>query len=519
MRRIFEYDIKGVPETRSRGPAAPFHLVSTGQLSVPRTRPLGGLRAGSPVQFYVVGVSIMKKTKSSRSLAARMGIALLLGCIAGLFFMWLRETLNATGNAALWNTINNILFQDITAEGAANAIGLFYIIGQMFIRALQLVIVPMVFTSIALAIGAISDTRTLGRISFKTLCWFLLCSFFALLLAATVGLLLFKAGLFTTSIGSMQASTGASGSNPLNVILDIVPSNITTAFSSNTAVLAVVFIAAAVGLCITAVGEDRCLTLTKLFNEVNNLCVVFLNFVVSKVGPLAIFVLLTRTFATYGIDYLRPAAFYMLTTVALLLVYLVFGYALIIRLGAKLDPIPFIKKISKVALFGFSTSSSAAALPLNMETTSQELGVDESVASFVLPLGMTVNMNGTAIMQVVATLFVAGCGGYDVTPLSLLVIMALALIASAGTPAAPGAGAIILFTILSGVGMTNDSALMAYSLILAINRPIEMLCTSLNVVGDSCTCLYVAKSENLLNEEVYNANLHELAAPATAETA
>ena len=175
--------------------------------------------------------------------------------------------------------------------------------------------------------------------------------------------------------------------------------------------------------------------------------------------------------------------------------------------------------MTAVALFGFSTSSSAAALPLNMETTSQELGVDESVASFVLPLGMTVNMNGTAIMQVVATLFVAGCGGYDVTPFSLLVIMALALIASAGTPAAPGAGAIILFTILSGVGMTNDSALMAYSLILAINRPIEMLCTSLNVVGDSCTCLYVAKSENLLNEEVYNANLHELAAPATAETA
>lgn len=432
--------------------------------------------------------------------------------------MWLRETLNASGNAALWGTINNILFQDITAEGASNAIGLFYIIGQMFIRALQLVIVPMVFTSIALAIGTISDTRTLGRISFKTLCWFMLCSLFALVLAATVGLWLFEAGLFTTSIGSLQASTGASGSNPLNVILNIVPSNITTAFGNNTAVLAVVFIAAAVGLCITAVGEDRCSTLTKLFNEVNNLCVVFLNFVVSKVGPLAIFVLLTRTFATYGIDYLRPAAFYMLTTVVLL-VYLVFGYALIIRFGTKLNPIPFIKKISKVALFGFSTSSSAAALPLNMETTSQELGVDESVASFVLPLGMTVNMNGTAIMQVIATLFVAGCGGYDVTPLSLLVIMALALIASAGTPAAPGAGAIILFTILSGVGMTNDSALMAYSLILAINRPIEMLCTSLNVVGDSCTCLYVAKSENLLNEEVYNANLHELTARAQAETA
>ena len=433
--------------------------------------------------------------------------------------MWLRESLNAAGNGAMWNTINNILFQDITAEGASGAISLFYIIGQMFIRALQLVIVPMVFTSIALAIGTISDTRTLGRISFKTLCWFLLCSFFALALAAAVGLWLFEAGLFTTSVGSLQASAGASGANPLNVILNIVPSNIATAFSNNTAVLAVVFIAVAVGLCITALGEDRCMTLTRLFIEVNNVCVVFLNFVVTKVGPLAIFVLLTRTFATYGIEYLRPAAIYMLTTVVLLLVYLVFGYALIVRLGTRLDPIPFVKKIAKVALFGFSTSSSAAALPLNMETTSRELGVDESVASFVLPLGMTVNMNGTAIMQVVATLFVAGCGGYDVTPLSLLVIMVLALIASAGTPAAPGAGAIILFTILSGVGMTNDSALMAYSLILAINRPIEMLCTALNVVGDSCTCLYVAKSEGLLDEKVYGASLHELAAPARAETA
>ena len=433
--------------------------------------------------------------------------------------MWLRESLNAAGNGAMWNTINNILFQDITAEGASGAIGLFYIIGQMFIRALQLVIVPMVFTSIALAIGTISDTRTLGRISFKTLCWFLLCSFFALALAAAVGLWLFEAGLFTTSVGSLQASAGASGANPLNVILNIVPSNIATAFSNNTAVLAVVFIAVAVGLCITALGEDRCMTLTRLFIEVNNVCVVFLNFVVTKVGPLAIFVLLTRTFATYGIEYLRPAAIYMLTTVVLLLVYLVFGYALIVRLGTRLDPIPFVKKIAKVALFGFSTSSSAAALPLNMETTSQELGVDESVASFVLPLGMTVNMNGTAIMQVIATLFVAGCGGYDITPLSLLVIMALALIASAGTPAAPGAGAIILFTILSGVGMTNDSALMAYSLILAINRPIEMLCTALNVVGDSCTCLYVAKSEGLLDEKVYGASLHEPAAPARAETA
>ena len=141
---------------------------------------------------------------------------------------------------------------------------------------------------------------------------------------------------------------------------------------------------------------------------------------------------------------------------------------------------------------------------MNYDTTVKRLGVDKQVASFVLPLGMTINMDGTAIMQVVATLFIAGAGGYDVTIGSLTAIALLALIASVGTPAAPGAGAVILFTILSGVGFTNDAALMAYTLILAINRPIEMLVTSLNCVGDSTACLFVAKKEKLLNEKTYN---------------
>ena len=141
---------------------------------------------------------------------------------------------------------------------------------------------------------------------------------------------------------------------------------------------------------------------------------------------------------------------------------------------------------------------------LHFRLTTEELGVDEKIASFVLPLGMTINMNGTAIMQVVATLFIAGCAGYDVTLSQIIVVALLALIASAGTPAAPGAGAIILFTILSGLGYVNDGALLAYSLILAINRPIEMLVTALNVVGDSATAIYVAKSEGMLNEDIYN---------------
>ena len=438
------------------------------------------------------------------SLAEKMGISLICGLVAGVLLLFLRESLTGAGKEAVWNTVNNLFFQDITAQGAEKALGIFYLIGQLFIRSLQLIIVPMVFTSITLAIGQISDTRTLGRISAKTLIWFLICSFFALVLACCTGSALYNAGLFAAHVEGLAGNAGSTGANPMNVILNMVPANIVTAFGSNTAVLAVVFLAVCLGLSMNALGGEKTATLRKLVQELNDVVVVFLNYVVNKFGPFAIFVLLVRTFATYGINHLRPAFAYVVAAVALLLLYLIVGYPLIVAVGARKNPVTFLKKISKVAVFGFSTSSSAAALPLNYKTCTEDLGVDETIASFVLPLGMTINMNGTAIMQVVATVFIAGCAGYSLSLTQLVVIAVLALIASAGTPAAPGAGAIVLFTILSGVGFVNEGALLAYSLIMAINRPIEMLVTALNVVGDAVTSICVAKSEGLLDGEKYD---------------
>ena len=429
------------------------------------------------------------KKKHELSLAKRMATSLVCGLVAGLAFMFLREHLNASGQAQTWTTINNLLFQDITAEGAERSFGIF----------------PMVFTSISLAIGSIADTRTMGRISAKTLFWFLLCSFLALLLAGCVGYGTYSMGLFNTRIEGLAEASGSTGSNPLNVVLNIIPSNIITAFGSNGAVLSSVFLAVAIGLSMNTLGESRTATLRRLLGEVNDVVVVFLNFIVSNFAPFAVFVLLTRTFAIYGVDYLKPALVYVVTTVILLFVFLLVGYPTIVAVGAKLNPFTFIKKIANVTVFGFSTSSSAATLPLSIKVCTEDLGVDDSIASFVLPLGMTINMDGTAIMQVIATVFIAGCAGYDLTPMELVVIALLALLASVGTPAAPGAGAVILFTILSGVGIVNDMALLAYSLILAINRPIEMLVTSLNVVGDATSCICVAKSEGMLDEEKYNA--------------
>ena len=443
----------------------------------------------------------MKKNNSNR-LAVKMLVAMVAGIVFGLASMLLREKLGA--DSAAWTAINDLLFQDITAKGAEKAIGLFYICGQLFVKSLQLVIVPMVFTSIVMAIGTIRDAATLGRVSLKTFGWFLLTTVVALVLAGAVALICFNAGMFNTTIEGLAAANGTTGANPLNVLLNIVPSNIGATFSVNNAVLSLIFLAIVIGLSLNKLGYDAECAINKLCKELSDVVVVFLNFVVNKFGPVAVFMLLSRTFATYGIDYLKPAAAYVILTVLLLLAYLFIGYPLYIAIAAKQNPITYIRKIFKVIVFGFSTSSSAATLPLNTETNVKELGVDRQVASFVLPLGMTINMDGTAIMQVVATLFLAGVGGYEVTIPSLVVIMLLALIASVGTPAAPGAGAVILFTILSGMGFTGEAAMMGYALILAINRPIEMLVTSLNCVGDSVAAVAVAKSEGQLDEETFN---------------
>lgn len=442
-----------------------------------------------------------KSNKGVNNLAIKMAIALIGGLFVGTLCIFLREYLIGSGRESLWQTINLILFQDINT--GSQGIGIFYIVGQLFINALQLVIIPMVFTSIALAMCRISDTKKLGRISYKTILGFLATSVFALGFAGILGFMAHKAGLFQVSISNISAQAGSEGRNPLLVILDAVPNNIADAFTQNGKVLSIVFLAVVTGLIIHKL-EDEIKVLKKLLEELNKMITVFLGFVITKFGPIAIFVLITRTFAIYGIEHLKPALAYVAVVTVALLIFLVVGYALFILIGARINPMPFVKKIGKVALFGFSTSSSASTLPLNTQTTVDELGVQEEVASFILPLGMTINMNGTAIMQVIAAIFIASSAGYEITPGRIVVIGLLALIASVGTPAAPGAGAIILFTVLTGMGYQNDAALLAYSLILAINRPVEMLVTSLNVVGDAATAVVVAKSEGVLDESVYN---------------
>lgn len=446
-----------------------------------------------------------KGKNNSTALAIRMSISLVLALIIGIAFILIRESLISNDKVEIWNTINSILFHDITTDEGRNSLGLFYILGQLFINCLQLIIIPMVFSSIALAMCHISDTKKLGRISYKTLLSFLTTSTFALATACIFGFIAYKLGFFNVHLSTNGATsvTTATGNNPLLVILNAIPNNVANVMTNNSMVLSIVFLAVVVGLCINTLGE-KILVLKNLLIDINNIISVFLCFIITKFSPFAVFVLITRTFAVYGLDRLKPALAYMLTVTIASIVFLIIAYPLFVYLLTRLNPITFMKKVAKVALLGFSAAASSAALSLNEKTTVEELGVDKDIASFVLPLGMTINMNGTAIMQVIAAIFIAASSGYTLTIQNIILIAVLSLIASIGTPSAPGSSSIILFTVLTGIGFNNEATLIAYSLIIAINRPIDMLITCLNVIGDSATAVVVANSEGCLNKEIYN---------------
>lgn len=443
------------------------------------------------------------KNKKTKTLAKKMGIALSFGVIVGLIFMFLRESLLKSNYSYIWDIINNILFQDISVAEGKNSIGIFYILGQLFINSLQLVIIPLIFSSIALSMCQIKDTKKFGRIAGKTVSNFLIMYILALTLSCVLGLIADNLGMFKVEINGISSSeTTNYSSNPLMIILDAVPNNFLSVFTTNSRVLSIVFLAIITGICINKL-DDKILVIKNVLEDINSIVSEFLSFIINKFSPVAIFILISRTFAIYGIEHLKPAVSYMLVTTIGCVIFFILGYPSYIYIKTKLNPFIFIKKISKVALLGVSAASSAAALSLNEKTCEEELGINKEIISFTLPLGMTINMNGTAIMQVIATVFIASSAGYNVTAFNIILISFLALMASIGTPSIPGSSTIILFSILTAMGYNNEASLIAYSLIIAINRPMDMLVTALNVVGDAGTALIVSKSENNLDEKIY----------------
>lgn len=447
----------------------------------------------------------MSKERKKNSVVKNMMIALVSGLIVGIAFLLLREQLVNAGREDVWGVINKLLFQDIMAKDGVGALGLFYIVGQLFMRGLQMAIVPLVLVSLSLAMCSISSSSKLGRIAGRTVLGFVAFYMVGAFFGGVVAFGMKTAGFFDVTLPSQAITDAATidAFNPLSVLVEAVPSNIMFVFSNNNSILAVVVVAIIMGLCMNMLGEKTD-PLKKVLESGSEVINVYLTFLINRVGPIAIFCLISRTFAIYGIEYLAPAAAYIVGAMITLFILVVTIYPIGIWITTRLNPIQFIKKIAKVGVLGFSTNSSAACLPLNIRTNQNELGCSEEITSFVLPTGMTINMNGTTVMHMFAATFIATSAGIDVTPSQLVVVAFLSIAAAMGCPAIPIAGTTLIVTLLSGMGWTSDACMIAYALVVAINRPVEMALLPLNVIGDATVNVIVNQKEKELDLDVYN---------------
>ena len=366
--------------------------------------------------------------------------------------------------------------------------------GQIFKNLLMLVVVPLVFFSLVSGISSLSNMVKLGSIATKTIGLYLFTT------AIAVSLALFFGWAFNLSgfEGTVDSYVPPSGDSSLyGTVLRIFPNNIFGAFIENN-MLGIVFISILFGLALN-LTDDLTNGLSKTFERIN---IVFLKIVllIMTFAPIGVFCLIGSYVMAKGLNIFGDLAQYVLILIFVLAFHLIFTYSLILKSFANLSPLIFYRKMKNVALFAFSTSSSAATIPVTLKTVTDDLGVKKDVSSFVIPVGATINMDGTAIMQGLATMFIASTVGIDLTLIQYGQIVLLAIVTSIGTAAVPSAGTVTLALILGSLGLPLD----AIGLILAVDRILDMIRTAVNVCGDAAVSCIVAKSENELDLSIYN---------------
>ena len=443
--------------------------------------------------------------KKKTPIMKKIMIAMAGGILVGILCLWLRETLTANGNEEIWKWMNRILFQDISTEKGFYSLGLFYIIQQLFMRGLQLAIVPLVLSSLSLAMCSMADPKRLGKIAGKTILTFIAFYCVGAFLSICFSFFVKSMGWFNVNLPATSTSGVATieAYNPLTTIVAAVPSNIIEVLGSNNSIIAVVVIAAILGIAMNALGE-KASTMKKLMEDLSNIIQIYMDFLINRISPIAIFCMLARTFAIYGIEYVKPTFTYMVATIVISLVLVVTIYPIGIFLATRLNPFKFAKKIFKVGMFAAATQSSAATLPLNTQTCVEELGCSKDISSFVLPTGMTINMNGTTAMHMVSIMFIATAAGISLTPAQMITAAFLSICVAMGTPAIPVAGTTLIFVIMSGLGLTSELCMVGYALILAISYLPGMAVITLNVVGDAATNVIVCYKEYELDLDIYN---------------
>ncbi len=362
------------------------------------------------------------------------------------------------------------------------------IVGDIFIRLLKAIIIPLILASMVAGIVSLGDIRKLGRIGLKTLVYYTATT----LLAVGVGLLLvnlMKPGT-GVDLGAEGGAESAEGQIPsvVSIVEDIVPSNLFDAMAKDN-VLSVIFFSLLLGVAISSIAEKGA-PLVALFEAFNTVMMKITGWIM-RLAPFGVFALMAHTIGTMGLSVVRPLIFYMATVILGLTIHAFITLPLLLRTIAKYSPVKFIGDVFSAVATAFSTASSAATLPLTMECLQENTGVSNKVTSFVLPLGATVNMDGTALYEAVAAMFIAQAYGIDLHIGQQLVIMLTATLASIGAAAIPGAGLVTMVIVLNAVNLPLEGI----GMILAVDRLLDMFRTAVNVWGDACGAVIVARLE------------------------
>jgi Na+/H+-dicarboxylate symporter len=373
--------------------------------------------------------------------------------------------------------------------------GVFMVIGQIFLASLKLLVVPLVLVSLACGTAALEDVTKLGRIGGKTLGLYLLTT------AAAVSIAIVFAVVLEPGVGFdlPSESTGYVASDApglAETLINIFPDNPFRAMTEGRMLQVIVF-AVLLGLAMTLAGEKG-RDLLRVFESANAV-IMKLVFVLMEIAPIGIFCLITRVFSEQGPDAFIRLALYFSVVLLVLLVHASITYPLLLVVFGGLRPLPFFRKLRAPMTVAFSTASSGATLPVTLRTTEERLGVDGSVASFTVPLGATINMDGTAIMQGVATVFIAQAYSVEIGPAGYLTVVLTATLASIGTAGVPGVGTIMLAMVLRQMNLPVEGI----ALILAVDRLLDMTRTAVNITGDAAVSCIVARSEGKLDLEKF----------------
>ncbi|CEG21732.1 Proton glutamate symport protein [Planococcus massiliensis] len=399
-----------------------------------------------------------------KSLTVKVLTGLVLGAIVGLLI-----NLFAPGS---FETLNTYVFVPV---------------GQIFLSLINMLVVPLVFFSIVLGTAGLGDPAKLGRIGLKTITYFLVTTTIAIVIGLSLASVIQPglAGDFDLQGASFESEEAPS---VVDTLLNIIPSNPLAALTEGNMLQIIVF-AVFIGLALTALKEKTS-GLLKLMEQGNEV-MMYLVGIVMKFAPYGTFALIATAVGSQGFSAMKAMGAYMLVILAALALHAAVTYGGTIALLAKKNPIWFFKKFAPAMTVAFSTSSSTATLPVSMEVAQKDLGVPKSVSSFVQPLGATINMDGTAIMQGVATMFIAQAYGIDLTAMELATVVLTAVLASIGTAGVPGVGLIMLAMVLSSVGLP----VAGIGLVIGIDRLLDMTRTAVNISGDAACAVYVAETE------------------------